>query len=107
MQLNPTCAAKAKMKSMRGVSRNFLQSYIDEFCWRRIHTEPINYLLVAMSKYADKIEVLEEANNLNDEKTMNVHLYDEQDDQDFTVPPFTRLLWKHRARVSEHRAKVS
>jgi transposase-like protein len=33
------CVAKSPIKQMRGISRNYLQSYLDEFCWRRLHKD--------------------------------------------------------------------
>jgi hypothetical protein len=33
------CVAKAPIKQMRGISRDYLQSYLDEFCWRRLHKD--------------------------------------------------------------------
>ncbi len=36
------CSAKAHFKQMRGVSRNYLSAYLDEFSWRCLHKDEIS-----------------------------------------------------------------
>ena len=56
------CAGKTTIKDMRGISRDYLQSYLDEFCWRKLFKDDFEVFNKILQQIAKQYPVESEPN---------------------------------------------
>lgn len=88
------CAAKSHIKKMRGVSRNYLQTYLDEFCWRRKNCknkyDAAEVMLDTIAKhYPIGHDCVDDLIGDVEKVEINENLFDvmEEEETDFEIPP--------------------
>ncbi|RNA02341.1 transposase [Brachionus plicatilis] len=84
------CSGKTHIKSMRGVSRKYLSSYLDEFTWRRNMCETRSEAAtVILNEIADQYSAKSEENELVDVFS-KISTGDQQSDETFDVEDVDR-----------------
>ncbi|CAF0897382.1 unnamed protein product, partial [Brachionus calyciflorus] len=83
------CSAKAHLKTMKGVSRAYLASYLDEYSWRQMNSncrlDVTDAVLTAISEqygFEDKDDLVESLENLNTDFSEEDELFEVSDDQE-------------------------
>ncbi|CAF0978825.1 unnamed protein product [Brachionus calyciflorus] len=98
------CSGKVHIKSMRGVSRKYLTSYIDEFIWRKneceTRTDASDAILESLADQYNDVELVELFENLSTKTDtedildvdtvdravcLELPLYDDEDDDDVVI----------------------